>query len=113
MKVNVLFVGRNVTGSFAQNHAVRLMNLKIKKMDYKKYIDLGFVRTDMNDQIEFNQTGFGGFSLEKQFKKGLSICVSSTELQNPHLYVKKRSGDTYHIMRISEECVVDICHNNS
>jgi len=82
-------------------------------MDYKKYVELGFSRTDMNDVVEFNQTGFGGFTLEKEFKKGLSISVSSGELSRPQLYVKKRNGDTYHIITISEECVVDLCHHNS
>jgi hypothetical protein len=82
-------------------------------MDYKKYTDLGFIRTDMSDSVEFNQTGFGGFSLEKEFKKGLSISVISGELSKPHLYIKKRNGDTYHIIPISEECVIDLCHHNS
>jgi hypothetical protein len=35
---------------------LRLLIIKIIKMDYKKYIELGFTRTDMNDQVEFNQT---------------------------------------------------------
>lgn len=81
-------------------------------MDYRKYIELGFVRTNMDDQVEFNQTGYSGFSLNKGLKNGFSIAASSGELAEPKLYVKKRSGDTYHIIRISEECVIDICHNN-
>ncbi len=81
-------------------------------MEYRKYIELGFERTDMADEVEFRQTGFYGFSLELQFKKGISIGVSSTELDKAHLYIKKRNSDTYHILQITDECVLDICNNN-
>lgn len=82
-------------------------------MDYKKYIELGFTRTDMNDAIEFNQTGFGGFTLVKDLKNNQSIEISSSALSSPHLYIKKKGKDTYHIIKISEECVIDLCHHNS
>lgn len=82
-------------------------------MDYLIYIELGFTRTDMNDSVEFDQTGYGGFSLEKVFKKGLSIVANSMELDKPRLYIKKKNSDTYHILQISEECVFDLCHHNA
>ena len=82
-------------------------------MDYKKYIELGFTRTDMNDTVEFNQTGFGGFTLVKELKNNQSIEISSGGLTTPHLYIKKKGKDAYHIIRISDECVVDLCHHDS
>lgn len=81
-------------------------------MEYQKYIDLGFRRTDMNDSVEFKNTGFYGYALEFVIGSGLMICVSSGDLDKPKLYVKKQSGGTYHIMSITPECVVDICQNN-
>lgn len=82
-------------------------------MDYKKYIDLGFKRHDSNDQVEFNQTGYRGFSLEKIISEKISICATSGKLDKPKLYIKKRNQDTYHIMDISCEVVIDLlCKNN-
>jgi hypothetical protein len=108
---NIIKIITNLSLIATRCYTQGFINTK-NKMDYQKYIDLGFERTDMNDQVEFNQTGFGGFSLEKKFKRGMSICISSGELTQPHLYIKKRSGETYHIVTISEECVIDICNNN-
>jgi len=80
-------------------------------MDYQKYIDLGFQRTEMNDSVEFRKTGYGGFCLEKQLGKNQMIGVSSMELNKPLLYIKRRKKDTYHIFQISEECVIDLIEN--
>lgn len=82
-------------------------------MDYKKYIELGFIRTDMDDPIELGKTGFGGFTLVKVLTSTQSIEVSSGELTMPKLYIRKRNTDTYHIINISEECVIDLCYYNS
>lgn len=35
-------------------------------MIYKEYINLGFERNDMNDNIVFMKTGYYGYSLEKK-----------------------------------------------
>lgn len=82
-------------------------------MDYKKYVELGFTRIDMNDTVEFNQTGFGGFTLVKELKNNQSIEISSGELTTPYLYIKKKGKDSHHRIRISEECAVDLCHHDS
>ena len=44
-------------------------------MDYKKYIDLGFTRVESSCNVEFNKTGYGGFSLEKELGKNQMIGV--------------------------------------
>jgi hypothetical protein len=77
-------------------------------MKYQKYIEIGFKRTDMNCDVEFNQTGYYGFALEKKVNENQMVCVSSVELNTPKLYIKKRNSETYHIMPISVEAVIDL-----
>ena len=77
-------------------------------MNYKKYIELGFKRYDLNCSVEFNQTGYRGFSLEIDVNDKLRICVTSGDLDKPKLYIKKRNKDTYHIIDISFEVVLDL-----
>lgn len=74
-------------------------------MNYQDYIDLGFTRTDMNDTVEFRQTGYPGFTLSIDINDRLSICVSSPELDKPKLYIKKVGAETYHILPITPEMV--------
>lgn len=83
------------------------------KMDYKKYIDLGFKRYDLNCSVEFNQTGYRGFSLEIDVNDKLRICATSGNLDKPKLYIKRRDKDTYHIIDISCEAVVDLLSKNN
>ena len=77
-------------------------------MDYQKYIDLGFKRTEMNCNIEFKRTGYHGFTLEKKLNDRVMVCVTSGELEKPKLYIKKTNSDTYHLYNISAEAVVDL-----
>jgi len=77
-------------------------------MDYKKYIDLGFERTDLSDSVLFDQTGYGGFALQKKVNENQIVCVDSGELDKPKLYIKKRNSETYHIIPISPEAVIDL-----
>jgi hypothetical protein len=77
-------------------------------MEYQKYIDLGFERTEMNCSVEFNQTGYYGFALEKKINKRQAVCVVSGELDKPKLYIKKRNRESYHIIPISTEVVIDL-----
>ena len=77
-------------------------------MEYQKYIDLGFERTNMSCQVEFKQTGYYGFSLEKKLNDKITVCVTSGELDRPKLYIRKRNGDTHHIIRISTDVVMDL-----
>lgn len=80
-------------------------------MKYIEYINLGFERYDLNDSVEFNETGYGGFSLERVINDKLSICVTSGNLDRPKLYIKKRGQVVYHIVSIPVEAVVDLLHN--
>jgi hypothetical protein len=80
-------------------------------MKYKEYIELGFKRTDMSCSVEFEETGYHGFALTKKLQNNHLIEVSSAELQNPKLFIKKRNGETYHIIPISTEAVIDFLHD--
>ena len=77
-------------------------------MEYQEYIELGFKRTDLNDNVEFKQTGYYGFCLGAKINKKLSIYVSASELDKPKLYIKKRNSETYHIILITCEMVKDL-----
>lgn len=77
-------------------------------MNYEDYINLGFKRIDMNDNVEFGQTGYYGFCLTKKFNKKLTIEVSSGELDKPKLYIQKVGQSTSHILNITPEMVVDL-----
>ena len=82
-------------------------------MDYKKYIDLGFKRYDLDDQVEFNQTGYRGFSLEKIISEKISICATSGNLDKPKLHIKKSNRDTYHIISITDDIIIDLLNENN
>lgn len=82
-------------------------------MDYKKYIELGFERYDLNCSIEFSQTGYRGFSLEIDVNDRIRIIATSGNLDKPKLYIKKRDKDAYHIIDITGEIVMDLLKENS
>lgn len=77
-------------------------------MHYQKYIELGFKRIDTNCYVEFEQTGYYGFALEKNINKRQMVCVDSGNLDKPRLYIRKRNNETYHIIPITPEAVIDL-----
>jgi hypothetical protein len=81
-------------------------------MNYKEYIKLGFKRTDMSDSLEFNRSGYYGFCLTKHISDKMMVEVSSEDLGKPKLYIKKRGSETYHIVLIPTEAVIDLFTND-
>ena len=77
-------------------------------MKYQNYIDLGFKRFDTNDAVVFKETGYYGFFLEKKVNKRQMVYVYCEELDKPKLYIKKMNSDTYHIIPITPEAVIDL-----
>lgn len=77
-------------------------------MTYKEYIDLGFKRTDMNDNVQFNKTGYYGYSLWKDITDRIAIGVCDDNLNEPKLYIKKLGKENYHIVKIPVEAVKDL-----
>ena len=81
-------------------------------MTYKEYIDLGFKRTDCNDKVEFNNTGYEGFVLTKKINNRMSIEVCSGELDSPKLYIQKGDSDFYHRIKIDPKVIQDMFYEN-
>jgi hypothetical protein len=77
-------------------------------MEYHEYIRLGFKRHDLSCSVEFKQTGYYGFALSKKINKKQSIEVTSGELDKPKLYIKKNNTDTYHIIPVTPDAVIDL-----
>ncbi len=62
-------------------------------MHYQKYIELGFERYELNDEVLLKQTGYTGFTLEKKISKKIKIFVSCGELDRPKIQYKKGKDD--------------------
>lgn len=78
-------------------------------MRYKDYIELGFKRFDMKDSVEFDNTGYPGYVLEKHINKKMMVCVNAGELEEPVLFIKKRHSDIqYSRFKITPEAVEDL-----
>lgn len=82
-------------------------------MEYQDYIDLGFTRTDVNDSVVFKQTGYYGFSLDKDLNDRICISVSSNELDKPVMLIKKGEGEQgqCHWVRIPVEVIEDLFYS--
>lgn len=77
-------------------------------MHYEKYMDLCFTRHDLRDEVQFKQTGYHGFYLERKITNNIKIGVNSGELDKPKLYIKKYNEEAYHIIDITPEMVTDL-----
>jgi hypothetical protein len=77
-------------------------------MEYHEYVRLGFRRHELSCSVEFRQTGYYGFALSKKINKRQSIEVTSGELDKPKLYIKKKDNDSYHIIPITPDAVIDL-----
>jgi len=78
-------------------------------MYYKDYIKLGFRRTDINDSVEFDQTGYPGYILTKQLAKGVFIELCAGELNNPKLYIKKNPDGDCKVLPLTIEQLRYLC----
>jgi hypothetical protein len=77
-------------------------------MNYSKYIDLGFTRTDFEDRVEFEFLGRNTFVLTKKINERIGVVVSSEQLDKPKLYIKKDDTDYHPVIDIPEAAVFDI-----
>lgn len=75
-------------------------------MKYNQYIKLKFERYDLNDVIEFEQTGYTGYVLTYKLSEDLMIQVNGSALDKPQLLIKKPQHNySYHFIDISVERV--------
>lgn len=77
-------------------------------MKYQEYIQLGFERTEFEDRVEIEKTGYGGFSLTKRITDKITVEVYSSELDNPKMYISKRNSETCHIISLTDEMIRDL-----
>lgn len=77
-------------------------------MNYQDYIDLGFTRHDMNDDVEMRETGYGGFILSLTLREGLVIEVSTPALK-PKLYISiNKDENKFHEVDIPHGALIDL-----
>ena len=62
-------------------------------MKYIDYINRGFERCEMNDTVQYNETGYKGYYLKKKLTKKVTIEVSDMELDKPNLYIEQKEGE--------------------
>ncbi len=78
-------------------------------MNYQEYIDLGFERIDINDEVSFERNGYKGFILTKKLRKGVNIEVCSDNLGQPRLYIEKKDHDIENfILRLNKDMIIEL-----
>lgn len=77
---------------------------------YQDYIDLGFTRVDTADMIEFRRSGYYGFSLNKDLSHSMRVEVTSSDLNNPKLYIKDINSDINHILTMTVDSLTSFLH---
>ena len=75
-------------------------------MIYNDYIQLGFSREDLTDNVLFNQTGYFGFILTKDLGNGWNIALCDGEFDTPKLYFNNDF-----ICKLNEQSLNNICKN--
>lgn len=75
-------------------------------MKYIDYINRGFQRCELNDSVQYQETGYNGYFLRKELTKNASIEVYDTELDKPKLYIKEKGGD-FIVLPLTGEIVMN------
>ena len=75
-------------------------------MKYIDYVDRGFERNDMNDNVLYRETGYTGYFLRKELTENATIEVYDSELDMPKLYIKEKTGD-FIILPLTGEMVMN------
>jgi len=82
-------------------------------MTYADYILLGFTRIEMNDSVEFNETGYSGFMLTKKVNDRVEVVTSSGTLDKPDMYIYKNvETGAVHRIPLTTDMVRDIFKND-
>ena len=75
-------------------------------MKYIDYINRGFERCEMNDTVQYEETGYKGYYLKKELTKNATIEVYDSELDMPKLYIKAKGGD-FIVLPLTGEMVMN------
>jgi len=77
-------------------------------MWYENYIELGFDRIEMNDEVEFRKTGYRGYILVKKITDKITIEVDWENLDKPRLLIHKPIEGQVHRIELTSEIVKDL-----
>ena len=75
-------------------------------MKYIDYINRGFERCEMNDTVQYEETGYKGYYLKKKMTKKVTVQVWDSELDKPKLYIKEKTGD-FIVLPLTVEMVMN------
>ena len=75
-------------------------------MKYIDYINRGFERCEMNDTVQYEETGYKGYYLKKKLTKKVTVQVWDSELDKPKLYIKEKTGD-FIVLPLTGEMVMN------
>ena len=62
-------------------------------MKYIDYINRGFERCELNDTVQYEETGYKGYYLIKKITKKVTIQVWNSELDKPNIYIEQKEGE--------------------
>lgn len=77
-------------------------------MTYKELINLGFVREDMNDEIDNDNYGYPGFTLKLELYGRMCVECCFPALDKLSLYIPKPGHDNYNIIPINDEILLGL-----
>ena len=78
-------------------------------MNYKEYLNLGFKRVNLDDNVEECQTGYKGYFLFKRLSSRMYLEVYYREMNEPILVIKPKDKHDLHIqIRINEHQCRDL-----
>lgn len=75
-------------------------------MKYQEYIEFGFTRVDIKDNVQFQETGYYGYYLTKKLTDSVSIQLYDSELNKPKLYMD--NADKTYFVTLSIEQLKEI-----
>jgi hypothetical protein len=62
-------------------------------MKYIDYINRGFERCELNDTVQYEETGYKGYYLVKKLTKKVTVQVWDSDLDNPVLHIEQKEGE--------------------
>jgi hypothetical protein len=72
-------------------------------MKYQDYIDKGFERHQMSDDVEYSNIGFQPYFLIKTIAKNVMIEVYCTELDKAYLWIHINENESKKILLTPEQ----------
>lgn len=84
--------------------------IKTKEMRYIDYINRGFERCDLNDTVQYEETGYKGYYLIKRVAEKVTIQVWDSGLDKPNIYIEIKDGESI-VLPLTGEMVMNWFEN--